>query len=343
MKNITLGYLPLVDAAPLILARERDLFAKHGLDVKLWRVTSWARMRDLLANGELDGAHMLAPMVVASALGLEPGADFTTGLSLNLGGNAITLDKPLYESLRKYSGPTTASRLKVLIDERKSRGEAPLNFASVYPFSSHSYQLRYWLETGGIDPDRDVRMVVVSPPRLPDHLERGEVAGYCVGEPWNLVAQRDGTGVTIVTAQTLLGRAPEKVLAVRRDWADTNIETHSKLVKAVYESCRQLNTVETRLEVVDLLRNQNILNVDDALLRIALTEEKRLMADGSDGSNSDFIRFYRDDANRPDMNDAMGFARQMRKWGQVSDAVDLEKACRRAYQTDAFETFTANF
>ncbi len=342
MKKITLGYLPLVDAAPLILAQERGLYAKYGLDVALRRVTSWARMRDLLASGELDGAHMLAPMVVASALGLEPCADFTTALSLNLGGNAITLAKPLYESLQQYSGPTTASRLKALIHERKAQGDAPLNFASVYPFSSHSYQLRHWLETGGIDPDRDVRIVVVSPPRLPDHLQRGEVAGYCVGEPWNLVAQQEKTGVTIITARSLLGRAPEKVLAVRRDWSDVNNETHEKLVRAVFESCRQLDSVDTRLESAGLLQDRGVLNLDVTLLRMALTGDGRLLADGSDGSDSDFIRFYRDDANRPALNDALGFARQMRKWGQVSDAVDLERACRRAYQTEAFETFTAS-
>lgn len=330
MERLTVGYMPLIDAAPLILAQSAGLFAAQGLDVTLRRVTSWARMRDLLANGDLDAAHMLAPMVVASALGLEPVGQFTTALSLNLGGNAITLARSIYRQLDQYRGPCTASRLKIHLEQRREAGDPPLIFASVYPFSSHSYQLRHWLETGGINPDRDVRLVVVPPPKLPGSLARGEVAGYCVGEPWSLVAERAGDGMTITTAQSLLGRAPEKVLAVRESWADEAPETHAKLVRAVYAACQKLDNQQTRKEVAALLRDRDILNVDCDILDAVLDLS---------GGAPDFIRFCRDDANRPAFSDAMGFARQMRQWGQIASDVDLDAACRRAYRTDAFEAF----
>ncbi len=202
LPRLRLGYIPLTDAAPLVVALENGHFERFGLDVSLSRQPSWATLRDKLGIGHLDGAHLLAPMALACSLGVEGVPQrLVTALSLGLGGNAITVADNLYRDMQAAAGgqPVTAQALASVIARRRAAGADPLTFATVYPTSNHTYLLRYWLAAAGIDPDRDLRLIVVPPPQMVQRLKQGDIYGYCVGEPWNTLAVRDGIGCIVAT------------------------------------------------------------------------------------------------------------------------------------------------
>ena len=181
-KSLRIGFVPLNDSAPLIIAKEVGLFSKYGLSVELSRELGWATIRDKIIFGELDAAHALAAMPVATTFGIGSIACETlTGLVLNLNGNAITLSNEMWNR--------GVRDLKALRHEVfQTRGSRTYTFGVVSPFSSHNFLLRQWLVSGGINPDRDVRIVIVPPPQMYINLKAGHLDGYCVGEPWNSVA-----------------------------------------------------------------------------------------------------------------------------------------------------------
>ena len=187
-RELTLGFIPLTDCAPLVVAKEKGYFEQYGLDVALSKETSWANIRDKVSIGILDGAQMLAGMPIAMSLGICPMAKpMVTALSMDLNGNAITVSNELFNRMQEIDPkgmaerPISARALKRVIEADKAAGQEPLTFAMVFPFSSHNYELRYWMAAAGIDPDKDVRLVVVPPPQMVGNLEKGAIDGYCVG------------------------------------------------------------------------------------------------------------------------------------------------------------------
>src|SRR6266850_6607819 len=211
---LRLGFAPLTDCAPLVMAQELGLFRKYGLCVTLSRELGWASIRDKIIHGELDAAHAVAGMPVAATLGLGAvKCDCLTALVLNLHGNAITLSNDLWQR-----GVRDGATLRDHV--RKARGEQMLTFGVVFPFSSHNFLLRQWLVSHGIMPDRDVRIVVVPPPQMAANLKIGNLDGFCVGEPWNSVAVQTRAGWCVTTSAELDPGHPEKVLMVRRDFAE---------------------------------------------------------------------------------------------------------------------------
>jgi ABC-type nitrate/sulfonate/bicarbonate transport system substrate-binding protein len=237
---LTLGFLPLLDAAPLLVAQELGLFAAEGLKVNLSREVSWANIRDKLCIGSLQGAQLLAPMAISVSLGLNKvQAPLTTGMVLNRNGNAVTVSTSLQEQLRALNPEALASphtsvlTLRQLITERMKQGTAALTLATVYPYSCHNYLLRYWLAAGGIHPDHDINMVVIPPEQMVAQLASGRIDGFCVGEPWNQIAAAQGHGKILLNTWDIWHNAPEKVLAVHGDWAARNEETHLALLAAL--------------------------------------------------------------------------------------------------------------
>jgi len=199
--NLIIGFVPLLDCATLVAAVEKGFVAAENLDVTLIRETSWANIRDRIMVGHFDAAQMLGPMTVAASLGIgHLTVPMIASMSLGLGGNAITASNSLWQAMSAHGAVVGASpaqqgqALQRVIAERAHKGEAPLTFGMVYPFSCHNYELRYWLAACGIDPDRDVHLVVIPPPLLVDALREGQIDGFCVGEPWNQAAVFKGIG-----------------------------------------------------------------------------------------------------------------------------------------------------
>src|SRR6056297_1206348 len=215
--DLRLGFVPLTDCAPLVVAKEKGFFLEQGLNVELSRENAWANIRDKVSVGVLDGAQMLAAMPLASNLGLGGSIPMVAAMSLDLNGNGITVSTALHERMAATGEPAldtprgSGRALKQVIDAGRRAGERPHTFAMVFPYSSHNYLLRYWLAAAGIDPDRDIELIVVPPPQMVSHLEAGLIAGFSVGEPWNTLAVCSGLGRTLATSYDIWNNHPEKV------------------------------------------------------------------------------------------------------------------------------------
>jgi ABC-type nitrate/sulfonate/bicarbonate transport system substrate-binding protein len=193
--DFRLGFIALNDCAPLVVAKEKGFFDGEGLSVDLSREASWANIRDKVAMGALDGAHMLGPLPIAVNLGLSgERTPMIAPMSLNLNGSAITISTALADAMRAAdpegmaSRPRSAAPLAKVVEARRAAGQPPLVFAVVFPFSVHNYQVRYWMAAAGVDPDRDVRITAVPPARMTARLAAGDIDGFCVGAPWNAQA-----------------------------------------------------------------------------------------------------------------------------------------------------------
>jgi len=197
--RLRIGYVPLTDAALLHVAKAQHFAAARGVEIELVADSSWANIRDKLVAGHFDAAHMLAPAAIAVSLGIgQIEAPLVAPVALGLNGNAITVSQALFETLlHEAQGDladprVTAKALARIVARRRAAGEAPLTFGHVFPFSSHHYQLRLWLRAGDLDPDEDVRLVVVPPPFMVWTLRKGQLDGFCVGAPWNSLAVAAG-------------------------------------------------------------------------------------------------------------------------------------------------------
>ncbi len=342
-RQLAIGFVPLTDMAPFAVAREKGFFERYGLDVTLNAENSWSQIRDKLALGEIDAAHMLAPMVSASWLeGAFADERFVSALTLNFNGNAITVSNDLFQEMTEADReamterPTTARALRKVLSRRLEEGREPLTVGAVFPYSSHNYAMRYWLGAEGLNPDRDVRMIVAPPPLMADHMKSGNVDIFCVGEPWNTVAEYEGVGRTIVRSNEILGDMSEKMLAVRRSWALSNPRTHLALVSSLLEALRWLDARENRNEAAYILSSDEYVGKGVHLLSPALVGRGALPDRRSLVESEDFLTFYRHGANDPRGDDALWFLTQMVRWGQIIAPTDIADVAARAYLPDVY-------
>ena len=352
-ERIRLGFVPLTDCAPLVIARERGFFREEGLDVTLSREPSWANVRDKLAVGELDGAQLLAPMSLSTSLGID-GVDvpLIVPMSLDLNGNAITVSRALGERLERTvrgTGPgpaavvaagAIAAGLRELIEEDRRKGLPPLMLAVVFPFSSHGYILRYWLASAGIDPDHDVRIVVAPPPAMVAMLEQGSIDGYCVGEPWNSLAWAKGIGRIVATSFDVWPCGPEKVLALRRAWAESHPATVRAIGRALMRACRWLDDLTNREQAVHVIAGLSF--VDAPVDVVARSMSGRI--GGADGGSRELPAmhvFFRHAATFPWRSQAAWFVAQMIRWGQIEKLPDLEGIIDSVYRPDLHREIAA--
>src|SRR5262244_1331354 len=267
-EKLRIGFIPLADAAALIVAVDKGFAAAEGLDVELVREVSWANIRDKLNVGVFDAAHLIAPVAIASSLGLgHVKVPIIAPFGLGVNGNAITVSPALHASIAaaadgNLSDPMVSARaLARVVAERKAKGQEPLIFGMTFPFSTHNYHLRFWMAAGGVDPDEDVRLVVLPPPYMVESLANGHVDGFCVGAPWNSVAVDLGVGYILHFVSEILARAAEKVLAVRQRWAEENADILVRLVRAHRRAAAFVEDTTNREEVTAMLAAANRIGV----------------------------------------------------------------------------------
>ncbi|MHB0777654.1 CmpA/NrtA family ABC transporter substrate-binding protein [Halomonas sp. WWR20] len=341
LRRLTLGMLPLNDAAPLVVALEQGFFAAEGLEVALSVETSWAGLRDGVQLGRLDGAQMLALMPLASTLGLDGRATpMLSALTLNLGGNAITVSQSLHAAMSALDAeamahPVTRARaLARVIEARRHDGQPALRFANVYSFSSHRYLLRYWLAAGGIDPDRDLELRVVPPPLMASQLESGVLEGYCVGEPWNRLAVSRGLGRMLCSSFDIWGASQEKVFGVCETWAEQYPNTHRAVLRALLKACRWLDEPGNRERAARLLCLGGYLDVSPQIVEAGLCDPDEMSRDEDAGSGGTL--FFRHAATFPWYSQTLWYAHQMQRWGHLPQTLDLQAAVRRCVRPDLY-------
>ncbi|RWQ39051.1 MAG: ABC transporter substrate-binding protein [Mesorhizobium sp.] len=342
--QINAGFIPLFDSAVLVAAREIGFAAREGVDLTLSRETSWANIRDRIAIGHFDLAHMLGPMPIACNLGLTPlASDTIVPFSLGLGGNCVTVSNTLWAGMVAHGAlpdldPARAGKaLVVLIRERANAGRDPLRFAVVHPHSGHNYELRYWLAACGIDPSREIEIVIVPPPFMADALAAGRIDGYCVGEPWNSASVVAGTG-HIVTIKALLWRnSPEKVVGVRKAWAEQNPDALAALLRALHHSARWCQDPANRGELAALMAQPSVLGLSPALQMPILTGHVAL-GGGAELAVEDFFLPFGKAANFPWKSHALWFYTQMVRWGHVAHTPENLAIARDCYRPDLYRS-----
>jgi len=329
---LTVGFIPLVDAAALILAVDNGFAAAEGLDVALVREVSWSNVRDKLNVGLFDAAHLLAPVAIASSLGLaQVKVPIAAPFDLGLNGNAITVSPSLHAAvLAEADGDpadpmVSATALGRVAAARRADGREPLIFGMTFPFSTHNYQLRFWMAAGGVDPDEDVRLVVLPPPYMVDSLASGHVDAFCVGAPWNAVAVDIGVGRILHRVADLFPHAAEKVLAVRAPWAAQNPETLAKLIRASSRAADFIADPGNRDEVVRVLAHPERIGVDAEAIRRSFDSLRVSPAAAQDG------------AGRPDPVQAAWLYAQMARWGQAAFSPEGLDAARRVFRPDLYD------
>ncbi|HSI39922.1 MAG TPA: CmpA/NrtA family ABC transporter substrate-binding protein [Xanthobacteraceae bacterium] len=343
MRRLAIGFIPLTDAAVLIACAERGFAAAEGLEIDLHREVSWANIRDKVNVGLLDGAHMLAPLAIASSLGLgHVRVPLVAPFALNLNGNAFTVAIALHEAMEATGEPldtaeSTARALAQVVRARQRAGGEPLTFSSVYSFSTHAYMLRELFRAGGLDPDRDVRLVVVPPPYTVESLRAGLIHGFCVGSPWNSVAVQAGVGRIALLGSEMLGRAPEKVLGVHARFANAEPQVLARLIAALDAAARWCEAPEHRDDLVGLLAEPRFLGVPADLVRRTLAGDIMVAATGAERSDPDFLVLHRGGATRPDSRHALWIYAQMVRAGQSAFSLDAAREAQSVYRPDLYD------
>jgi ABC-type nitrate/sulfonate/bicarbonate transport system substrate-binding protein len=330
-RKLRLGFVQLTDCAPLVMAQELGLFKKFGLNVQLSRELGWATVRDKMVHGELDAAHALAAMPLAATLGLGSVAcDCLTALVLNQHGNAITLSADLWKR-----GVRDGKTLREEI--LRSRREKMFTFGVVFPFSSHRHLFRKWLTAHGIDPERDVRFVVVPPPQMVANLKAGHLDGFCVGEPWNSLAVHARAGWIAATSAELDHGHPEKVLMVRNDFATKRNEEHLALIAALRKACEFCDQPENRARIAATLTRPEFVGVPAEILKRGLAGQLDC-GNGITRRIDDFFVFRRGGTNEPNGAAAAWALQLVHASGFCPDPSKLNFALgRRVFRADLHE------
>ena len=358
--ELTFGFIKLTDMAPLAVAYELGYFEEEGLFVTLEPQANWKVLLDRVITGELDGAHMLAGQPLAATIGFGTEAHIVTPFSMDLNGNGITVSNEVWEMMKpniptmddgRPQHPISAEALKPVVEAFKDRGE-PFKMGMVFPVSTHNYELRYWLASGGIHPgfysptdisgqiNADALLSVTPPPQMPATLEAGTIHGYCVGEPWNQQAVFKGIGVPVITDYEIWKNNPEKVFGLTKEFTDENPQTTLAITKALIRAAKWLdeNDNANRMEAVEMLARPEYVGADAEVIANSMTGTFEYEK-GDVRDVPDFNVFYRYNATYPFYSDAVWYLTQMRRWGQIAEPKEdswYDEVAKSVYRPDIY-------
>jgi ABC-type nitrate/sulfonate/bicarbonate transport system substrate-binding protein len=325
--DLRIGFVPLADCATLAIAHEKGFFARHGLRVELRKVQSWAQIHDRLQAGEIDMAHMLVTMPLMHALeGNGRGKALCSAFTLSRHGNGILLSNAIWNAgVRDPRGLAAW----MAADPRRL-----LRLGVVYPRSTHEYFLRSWLDAGGLKAGQRILLRVIPPQEMVGRLRKGEIDGFCVGEPWSRRAADSKLGRVVAESGTFLNGVGEKVLGTTLAWHKAHPREHALVIRALVEASAWLEVRSNRMEALDLLASKKYVNTARSAM------EATLLGAGTPGGEPGHpsgIQFYRDGANFPSRGHARWYLEQALRWGHAApdaaarvdlDAIFLEEYYR---------------
>lgn len=339
MTHFRIGFVPLVDAALPIVAQAFGFAEKEGVSIELVRDPSWATVRDRLIYGQTDAAHLLAPLAIATALGLDrPAVPLGAPFMLGLNGNTVTVSHRLAAALDE--GADVAATGMALARMAKA-SERKLRFAVVHRYSSHNYMLRYWLAACGCDPDRDVEIMVVPPPFVAEAFAQGEIDGSCVGEPWNSVAVERGDAVIVAATSRIWSRGVEKLLAFRQSVLDERGEAVAALLRALHGAGRMASDPAHHAEIAALLARPEHIGQPAELIMRALSGRLVLRKAATETRFEDFLVLHREAANFPWRSQAMWLYSQMVRWGHAPLSTEGFAAAAAVFRPDIYRAALA--
>ncbi len=339
INKIRLGFIPLTDAAPLIIALEKRFFSKYGLtQVEVVRQASWQSTRDNLVRGSaaggIDGAHILSPMPYLITAGtITSGQPLAMNIlaRLNVNGQGISLAN-IY---RPLSFGLDSRVLKEKVEQAKKNGPGRrLKIAMTFPGGTHDLWIRYWLAAGGINPDTDVSMFSVPPPQMVANLKTGTIHMLCVGEPWNAQIIRHHVGYSALTTGELWLDHPEKALAMRADWVDHYPRAAKAILMAVLEAqmwCDEMANKEEMCQIVSARKYFNV-PVKDILER---TKGNFDFGNGQVLKDSPYqIKFWQNSASYPYQSHDLWFLIENIRWGYLPPDTNTQNLINRVNRED---------
>lgn len=336
--DVKLGIIALTDCSSIVVAHEKGLFKKYGINSTVSKGASWAAIRDSLSNGDIQATHMLIGMPIASTMGLggAPKKPMIAPWLINRNGQAISLSNA-------YKGKVAddPKALKPFVDEAKAKG-APLTFAMTFPPGTHAMWMRYYLAAGGINPGdangagADVSLITVPPPQMVANMKVGKMDGFCVGEPWNAKTIAEDIGYTSITTQAMWKDHPEKVCAFTEEYAAKNPKTVKAVLKALHEASVWLDKMENRPEQANIVSAATYINCPPETI-LGRLEGKYLMGDGRKFKDPNYMIFSDRNCNYPQAKYAKWWLTQLRRWGFVEGAPDYEGVAKQVMRSDIYE------
>jgi len=330
--DLRFGMIALTDCSPIVIAHEKGLFKKYGINSTVIKGASWAAIRDSLSNGDIQATHMLIGMPIASTMGLlgSPKKPMIVPWLLNRNGQAITL-KSGFKG--KVSGDPKA--LLPFVNQAKQAGK-PLTFAATFPPGTHAMWLRYFLASGGIHPDKDIALVTVPPPQMVANMKVDQMDGFCVGEPWNARAVADGIGYTAITSQEIWKDHPEKVCAFTEEFAQKNPKTVKAVLKALHEASVWLDKLENRPEQAAIVSKATYINCPPEAI-LGRLQGNYDYGDGRKKQDPNYMIFSSRGCNYPEPKFAKWWLTQFRRWGMVAGAPDYAGVAKQVMRQDIYE------
>jgi nitrate/nitrite transport system substrate-binding protein len=332
---IRLGFIPLTDCAPIIMAKELGLFAKYGVNVEVTKEASWANVRDKILTGELDGAHCLfsMPFSVYTGVGGKEGSEMKIAMVLNNNGQAISLSKGFcgkvgFKQMNKV-GPVVAGKLKA---------EKEVTFAMTFPGGTHDIWLRNWLAAAGVN-QKTSKIITIPPPQMVANMKVGNMDGYCVGEPWNGVAVKQGVGFTQIATQDIWKHHPEKALVVNKKFSESRREDLKNVMKAVLEACRWLDNRTNRKRAAEIIGRAAYVNAPADVIEARLMGDYNLGCDqGTEIYRDNYMMFYREGAtNLPRKSHAIWFMAQYVRFDYLQQAPDYKAIADKLVLQDLYK------
>jgi nitrate/nitrite transport system substrate-binding protein len=331
---IRLGFIPLTDCAPLVMAKELGLFEKYGVKVEVSKEASWANVRDKILTGELDGAHCLfsMPFSVYTGVGGKEGSEMKIAMVLNNNGQAITLSKDFcgkvgFKQTNKVA-PVVAAKLKA---------DKEVTFAMTFPGGTHDIWLRYWLAAAGVS-QRTSKIITIPPPQMVANMKVGNMDGYCVGEPWNGLAVKQNIGFTEISTQDIWKHHPEKALVVNKKFSEARREDLKNVMKAVLEACKWLDNRANRKKAAAIIGKPQYVNAPADVIEARLMGDYNLGCDlGTQIYTDDYMQFHRGgETNLPRKGHAIWFMTQFVRFDYLQVAPDYKAIADKLIMQDLY-------
>lgn len=336
MTPVNCGYVPLVDSAPLIIAQELKFAAEEGLHLNLLRQPSWSALRDMLALGHLDAAHMLSPMPVAMSLGLGGlPARIDALMVMSINGNVIGVSTDLADGMRQHGWSGGFDSPQATATAIFAASDRPLRIGIPFPFSMHRMLLEYWLSRHPDCTDGRLDIITVPPPKMADAMRDGALDLFCVGEPWGSVAVQQGVAHLVLPGAAIWQFAPEKVLGVRHDWANSNRETCRALLRAVHQATRWLDAPHNKPLATEILMRSEHLDLPEHAIDPAISGQILGHAGQPLMTTENFLLFHKNAANFPWRSQAAWMAVQIARWHGLDPAAAMATG-RASFRSDLY-------
>ncbi|OKH27372.1 ABC transporter substrate-binding protein [Chroogloeocystis siderophila] len=252
--DLTIGFIPIACATPIVISEPLGFYQKHGLNVTLRKMPNWAAVRESAIAGELDAYHMLSPMPIAVTLGLG-----STTFPIQLA------------SIENINGQSIAVALK-----HRDRIQGPADFKGMtiavpFPYSMHNLLLRYYLASGGLNPDTDVAIQIVPPPDSVAQMSAGQIDAFLMPDNFGQRAVFEGIGFIHMLTKDLWDGHPCCAFAASQQWIDAHPNTFRAVNKAIIDSAAHANAAENRTEIAKVLSERRYLNQPEPVLQAVMT------------------------------------------------------------------------